>query len=238
MYRSRFRSTGPLISAIDICCGSIPDFLSDSHHYLQTHPLSSPFQNPQFEGFLWADLFFVAYELHGLTYMLDLHIQRPSTIGPAQREFFEDTWAAVQHALADFPYPHDVGITRSIVYFRQHCWRTAALLYCNMALRSWDRSSGMIKSMVEQLISALRESDLSSTWFPYPDVLLWVLSMGSFGAYATAERSWLVLELRSVVKILGLQKFEDVEALLKSLLYRDSTFQAPLRTLWHEIASR
>lgn len=237
MYRTRFRSTGPLISAIDICCGRTPEFLSDSRHYLRNHPLSSPFRNPQFEGFLWGDLFSVAYELHGLTYMLDLHMERPSAIRPIHREFFEDTWAAVQHSLADFPYPHAVGIIKSVMYLRQHCWRMATLLYCNMALRSWDRSSGMIKSMVEQLISALRESDLSSIWNPFPDVLVWVLSMGSFAADATAESDWLVLELRSVVKILGLQRFEDLEALLKSLLYRDSTFQAPLRTLWKEIAS-
>ena len=233
MYRSRFRNdNGPLISAIDICNTSTSEFL-DRIHDIQTHPLRSPFQDNRFETFLCRELFLAASELQGLTYILDLYVRQPNRISSIQLEFFEDTFAAVQHALISFPQVFATGNT--VIYFRQHCWRLAALIYFNMAIRKWDLASGLVKSFIDQLISALRETDLSSAWASFSDVLLWVLFIGSCGAGAKFERGWLVLEFRRVVRLLGLQSVKDIEELLKSFLYRESIFQRLLCTLLEEI---
>lgn len=237
MYRSRFRNDGPLISAIDICNDCAEEFLVNPYQYLRSHPLNSPFRNPQFEAFLCRRTRPIAYEIHGLTYMLDLHIRQPNKLGALEREFFEDTFAAVQHSLADLPYPHTVGVITSVAFYRQHCWRLAALLYCNMALRTWERSAGMIRLMVTQLILSLQKSDPSSAWPGYSEVLLWIFSMGSFAASTAAERLWLVQGLRCVTRMLCLQSHQDLEALLMSFLYRQSTFKNEVLTIWEEINS-
>ena len=235
MYKSRFRSGGALISAIDICNGCAPDFLADPERYMQIHPLVSPFQNSKFETFLWGELFSASCDLHGLTYMLDLYKRWPSRIDSFQREYFEDTFAGVQHELVSFPYPTTTGGVKSTIFYRQHCWRIAALLYFNVALRTWDPASGMIRMMVEQLILALRKSDIWSMWSPFSDILLWILFIGSCGAWSNIERDWLLLELRTIVRILNLRSLEEFETLLKSFLYRESTYHEPLCYIWDEL---
>jgi Fungal specific transcription factor domain len=235
MYKSRFRENGPLVSAVDICSRSASDVLPSNRRYLSTRPLSSPFQSTKLEAFLWEELFSTACELHGLTYMLDLYVQQPSKIGPIQREFFEDSFAAVQYSLVAFPYPTDFSIMKSTTYFRQHSWRIAAMIYFNSAIRTWDRASDMVRSMVAQLISSLRVSDTYSMWSTFPEVLLWIVFMGSSAAWDRVERAWLVFELRYGVNLLGLRSIDELEELLKSFLYRKSMLHASLCTIWQEI---
>jgi hypothetical protein len=48
---------------------------------------------------------------------------------------------------------------------------------------------------------------------------------------------WLILELKEVVRYLDLRSLEDVEMLLKTFLYRESTFHRSLCEIWEEINS-
>src|SRR5271170_6798964 len=105
MYKSRFRENGPLVSAVDVCNKSESALFLGSQGYKVTNRPRSPFQNKYFKSFLCGDLFSTVCELEGLTYMLDFHARQPSKTGPIQREFFEDTYAAVQRSLVSFPIP-------------------------------------------------------------------------------------------------------------------------------------
>ncbi len=170
-----------------------------------------------------SNLFFIACDLHGSTYILDLNYRQPNLISALQRELFKDTFAAVPHAIVLFSYPEDVGI-KSAAYYRQHSWRIAALIYVNCALRTWYITSPAIKAMVAELVSALRASDLNNFWHEFPEVLVWVLFIGVIGAWDKLDRGWILLELRHGIGLLGLTSLEELEELLKSLLYPECMY--------------
>jgi hypothetical protein len=235
MYRSRFREKGQLISAVDICSRPMSDLLPSIQYCTSKVSTSSPFQNTIFETFLYGELFSTACELKGLTYILDLYIRHPSKIGPFQREFFEDTYAVTQYSLVSFPYPTTIDSTTSIIYYRQHCWRLAALIYFNIAIRCWRQASDMITSLVDQLISSLQVANLPSMWSDSPEVLLWMVFVGRCAARDKINSDWLLLAVRHGVRLLNLRSGDKFEGLLKSLLYRESIFRGPLYTTWQEI---
>lgn len=239
MYRSRFREEGPLISAVDVCNKSESELFPDSQRQvsptISTTTLRSPFQNPKFENLLWGELFSAACEMHGLSYMLDLYLRQPNKIGAIQREFFEDTYAGVQHALVSFPYPTDTGTIQSTAYYHQNCWRLAAMIYLNTAIRAFNPISIMVQAFVTKLISSLRLSDLSSMWSSFPEVLIWIAFMGRCVAMNEGERFFFSSILRDGKNLLDLNTASDLEDLLQPLLYREVVFGGKLRTIWEEI---
>jgi hypothetical protein len=194
--------------------------------------IGSPFYNSRFEKFLWRTLFLTACDLQFMTHLLDLHKREPSKIGTIEREFFEDTYAAAQHLLISLPHPVDL-LNKSTMYYRQNCWRMAALLYFNMAIRQCP-TPNLLKSMTSRLIESFQESDTSMAWGSFSDILLWVLVMGCFASWDKTEKGWFVLELRRVVRILDLHSVEEMECSLSAFLYRSSIFHEPLRELWDE----
>lgn len=239
MYRSRFREYGPLISAVDVCNRSESELFPNSQRQVSptvgTSPLGSPFQNTKFETFLWGELFSAACELHGLSYMLDLYIQRPNKIGAIQREFFEDTFAGVQHNLISFPYPTDTDTIQSIAYYRQNCWRLAAMIYLNTAIRVFNPISVMVQSLVTKLIPSLRLSDLSSMWSSFPKVLMWMAFMGRCVAMNESERYFFSSLLKQGKRLLDLNTASELQDLLQPLLYREVVFGGRLRMIWEEV---
>jgi hypothetical protein len=236
MYKSRFRMHGKsLISVTDVCNGLGSEFLRKDPRYQRPNPLHRVLQRSKFAIFLWDELFSIACDMHGLSYMLDLHFREPGRIGSIEREFFEDTFAAVQHSLVSFPLPTP-DIETSVMYYRQHCWRLGGFVYFNTAIRQWEPGSGPLRFLTSQLIEALQESDLSSKWGPtFSEILLWILFTGYCGAQADFEKGWFALEMRRVVNVLDLKSLEDTEALLRSLLWRDVSHREILRQLWEEI---
>ena len=214
MYKSRFReryTSGPIL------------FLDQ---------FGSPFNNDRFEKFLWKTLFQTACDLQFLTHILELHKREPSKIGATEREYFEDTYASVQHRLVSLPHPVDI-LSKSIAYYRQNCWRMAALLYLNIGIRQ-SPTPNLLKSMTSRLIESFQESDMSQGWAPFSDILLWILCMGCCGSWDETEKGWFVLELRRVVRMLGLHSLDELESRLQAFLYRSSVLQEPLRKLWND----
>ena len=232
MYSSRFRQNGALISAPDICNGLGQKFLAKDHHYHSDSHLPSPFPTHKFERFLPKDLFSVACDMHGLTFILDFHARNPKRIGVVEREFFEDTYVASQIALVAFPYPTPDA---SMSSYRHHCWRMAALIYFNTAVRKWEKETGALKDLTSQLINALQSSNLSESWSPFCDVLLWVLFLGHCGALAEMEKGWFALEIKRALRALDVRTFEKFEGVLGLFLYRITTFHNALLNLWKEV---
>jgi Fungal specific transcription factor domain len=195
------------------------------------HPRNgSPFENSLLESFLWEQLFSVACDLHAVSFLLDEHSQKRSTFSASTIEYFEDSFAAAQHGIAAFPHPTD-SIDRSVMYYRQNCWRVAAFIYLNTATRELP-NGGIMKVAMDRLAESLHHSDLSSTWFPYQDILLWVLFMGSCGAMNDLEKRWFVLEFQRVARSLNLNSVEEAHALLRTQLWRTCKLDEPLRDVW------
>ena len=232
MYNSRFRRNDALISGKDICDGLGPRFIAKDRQSRSTVPLPSPFDNQSFEHFLSKYSFCIACDVKDLSYVLDFHDLYPQKIGAIEREYFEDTYAASQHALAAIAWPSP-GATKSI--YREHCWRVATLIYFNTGIRNWQRCTGVLSGLIRELTNSLHCSDLSAAWSPFSDVLLWVLFLGHFGAYTGMEKGWFGLEISRVMTILDVESFEHLESILKQFLYRDSIYRGPLVELWEEI---
>jgi hypothetical protein len=201
----------------------------------------NPFMTKQFETFLAPKAFSTACDLFFLSHILDLHIYEPHRFGPTQCEYFEDTFASAQHALAAMPYSSGLPV-RSVALHQQHCWRIAALIYFNTALR-YSPSPSLLKSMTKRLIEALRDSDTSTAWYPSEDVLLWIYFMGYVGCtdlYVGSkdvfERRWFMEETRRVAKILGLKSCDEMGTKLRQMLFREVSHQESLQKLWLDFA--
>jgi hypothetical protein len=237
MYSSRFRPPNHRISATLVC--SLPAhvlFPFPTHRIsLQHHP--SPFPNRTFEMFLCGELFNIACDLHSLSYMLDLNAQHPHQLESVHREFFEDTYAAALHGLVSFNQPHEQygAAVPTAAYWRQHAWRVAGMIYLNTAIREWDTPMHPTNTMIAELISSLRNADMASIWASIPEVLLWLLFVGTCGTWDRLDRGWLLHELRYGVHVLKLESIEQLEELLKSMLFVDSMGSRYLDIIWREL---
>lgn len=214
MYKSRFREP------------------SSHELLLRLVGSGSPFISRKLEDFCRKPLFNIAADLLHLTNLLDLHDREPHRIGLTEREYFEDTFAACQNGLASFPHPHSIFL-KSVMLYRQECFRLAAFIYFNSGIRV-SPSPKFLKTMTTALIEAFQESDLSSMWQPYPDILLWILFMGYCGSWDQLEKGWFVQESRRVIRFLNLKGWREMENLLMLFLYRSCSYQELLHTLWKE----
>ncbi|KAE9381158.1 hypothetical protein N431DRAFT_490595 [Stipitochalara longipes BDJ] len=236
MYKSRFLGNGSRITALDII-NPVPEAYLDASSSLPGSAARSPFLNDIFENFLCENLFIIACNLHAMTHVLEMVSRQPSKMGTLQREAFEDTYCASKHAIASFPRPDDTELINSYAYFRQHSWSVAAMIYINCSLRTWDIASPPIISMVSELISSLKQSDLDSMWSNSPEVLVWILFVGATASWERLDRGWILLELRHGIEILYLKRHEELEELLKSLLYPECMLRETLREIWEGIFS-
>lgn len=233
-YKSRFLVSESQISSEGVMDLAMQAYLEDTS-YIPIELSMSPFQNNKFEVFLCGELFPIACKLHALTSILDRSCQKPNKIGPIEREFFEDIFCAVQRMLVMFPQPGDPGVVLSTTYYRQNSWRVAAIIYCVCVLRSWDVASLPTRTIASELVKALRSSDIQSMWFDSPEVLVWMLVNGAIVAWDKLDRGWFLIELRYGIGYLGLKSPEELEELLKSLLYCEDVSRAELRGIWEEI---
>ncbi|PMD42743.1 hypothetical protein L207DRAFT_581395 [Hyaloscypha variabilis F] len=232
MYNSRFRENGVQVSAIEICNKGADELFPANRRYVALQPASSPFRNNSFETFLWGELFSIACDLHMLSYMLDLNARHPRKLGSVQREYFEDTYAAVLHALAAFQYPDDIGVMKTAAYYRQHAWRLAAIMYVKSGIRGWDKVMHPIKAANNEYISALHALDLENLWVSMPEILVWLLFIGTCGTWDGVELSWMLVELRRGTRLLDIKSAQELEKLLKSMLLTNSLKERHLYVIW------
>ncbi|KAH7333478.1 hypothetical protein BKA65DRAFT_480018 [Rhexocercosporidium sp. MPI-PUGE-AT-0058] len=207
--------------------------VSSQNLILRSLVLHPPFTHTRLEEFCYAPLFSIASDLRHLTNLLELHDRDPDRMGIDECEYFEDTFAATQYAIVSYPHPENMLIQDTAVY-RQECFRRAAFLYFNTALRL-PPSVAMIKTITSALIEALQESELSSLWQPYPDILLWVLFMGHCGASDPFDEGWFVQEIKRLARFLQLSNAEEMENLMLEILYRNTVYQKGMRELWDDL---
>ena len=223
------------MSAVDVCNKTATELFPGNQRYVSLPPAGSPFPNNKFETFLWGELFYTACDLHRLSYMLNLNRLHPTKLGSIQREYFEDTYAAVQHSLASFAYPDDVGVMKTVAYNRQHSWRIAAIIYLRTGIRELDRASHPVGSMNTEFNVSLQASDLDSLLTSFPEVFVWLLFVGTCDTWDGMERSWMLHELRRGIRFLRIESSRQLEELLKSMLFVDNMRARHLDVIWQEL---
>jgi hypothetical protein len=72
-------------------------------------------------------------------------------------------------------------------------------------------------------------------WVTSPEVLMWMLFMGTCVVVNGADRDWFLLELRHGASLLDLINIDQFKALLQSFLYRECIYKEYLRQTWEEM---
>lgn len=203
----------------------------DSPTTLSNSVMGSPFLNRELQDFLWAPLFTAAVGLQSISNLIDERLQTGSehSLPREKTEWCEDTFAATQHRIVSFPHP-DQQMVKSAMHFRQNCWRCAAFIYFNTALRTTP-ASGLIQLAVERLIDSLQHSEPWTGWTPHSHILLWILFMGFVGAASETEKGLFRLEFRRVLVQLQLPTTEEVHRVLRVQVWRDVPLTKDLKDI-------
>lgn len=202
-----------------------------SQSRLDRPSLSRPFSSPDLKDFLHDSLYSVACDLQSLSLILDEKLRNNLQSPPKdEMEYFEDTFAASQWALADFPHPAE-QVDKSVMYYRQHCWRCAAFIYFNTAIR-YSPNPGLLREATSRLSDSLHKSEVWSGWEYQSNILIWVLFMGLIGSLTDTERGLFQLEFRRAIRDMKIVSFEQAHGVLRQQLWRDTVLERPLRDVW------
>lgn len=191
--------------------------------YPQTTGLSQSLQR----FFANSPLFTVASDLQALSLTLEVKAREDGSLPSEDIIHYEDKFAAIQYGIADFPYlEHDFDT--SVWYYRQNCWRNAAFIYLNTAIRT-SPSRALLRSATDRLISSLKKSELGQWWGTHSDILLWVLSMALNGDFEDDERGPFELQFRQLISHMGLPSFKNLKEVLKQQMWKDSILDQALK---------
>ena len=92
-----------------------------------------------------------------------------------------------------------------------------------------------MKELTTEIIMSLRKSDQAAMWFTYPEVLVWILFVGACGALDPVGRGWFLVELTQGTILLDIRRKEELEALLRSLLFTECMQRPYLDRIWREL---
>jgi hypothetical protein len=120
---------------------------------------------------------------------------------------------------------------QSVMYFRQNCWRCAAFIYLNTAVRTAPYP-GIMKHATSRMVSSLQQSESWTLWAPFPHILLWVLFMGFCGSSADSEKNLFKLQFQGTAREMRLTSTEEIRDLFKKQLWRDTVLWAKLKEGW------
>ncbi|KNG82982.1 hypothetical protein ANOM_009112 [Aspergillus nomiae NRRL 13137] len=116
------------------------------------------------------------------------------------------------------------------------CIRLACLLFHNGTIWEFYPQLGPV---FPKPISALRlalATTIPAGFFQMlPEVLIWVLFIGTWSSQLLPERTFFVTELAAAVRRQGIQSWQELRSLLLNFFYVDRIHQAALRGLWDEI---
>lgn len=189
--------------------------------------------SPSLQEFLSAPLSRVARALQMLSNLLDDQSGGElitKSLPQQDIDYYEDMFAAVQHGIADFPYPENY-IDDSVAYYRQNCWRNASFIYLNTVVRGAP-TKALIGAATGRLIDSLTKSDLWTGWVPHTGVLMWVLFMGLHGSTEDVEKSLFALQFQRLIRDTGLLSFEQIREGMQQQLWRGSALDQPLKDAW------
>ena len=186
------------------------------------HPsIGSPFPNRELQDFLWEPLWAAAIDLQSMSYQIDERMARggDAPLSREKTEWNEDTFAATQHRLVSFLHPEQ-QMVKSVMYYRQDCWRCAAYIYFNVVVRVAP-AQGIIKFAIARLIESLQNSEPWTGWAPHTNILLWIILQGIIGASSDTEKGLFQLEFRRLLRQLGLSTAEEIRDVLRMQVWRD-----------------
>ena len=107
-----------------------------------------------------------------------------------------------------------------------------ALYMVTQPVTTISSSAAFTHSMVAQLKEALERSDLSSSWAPTCELLLWVLFIGAQFSQRCAEWPWFVSHVSRTSKALGLVSCSQMREVLLGFYYFEEYCDGTLVAVW------
>jgi hypothetical protein len=117
-----------------------------------------------------------------------------------------------------------------------NCCRLSAQIYANIVLRKMELGYAVLPHLANNLNNTLCQTDLNSMWEDRAELLTWCLFQGGAVAMESGIRKWYVSHLVPCSKLLGLQAWNDVLALLEKFLWVSPELERHCKPLWYEIA--
>jgi hypothetical protein len=189
-------------------------------------PLATSFLNSEIRQFLSVAFLHLLQRLRRLVIYLELALENPSLIKPTDNDLF----IHFEHQLLSLPYSR-WGLSATEI---QECVRIATFVYCEIRVFKFLQFPfiGVVESGLRE---ALIRADLDYFIASAPELLLWVLFIGSEGAKGHPSRTWYLSRLANVGQYLMLSSWEDARDLLKGFFYVDRVVATPLEQLWNEV---
>ncbi|OAP57263.1 hypothetical protein AYL99_08001 [Fonsecaea erecta] len=145
----------------------------------------------------------------------------------------------IQHTLLSLPSHIDLpSAARSQPIYEPT--RLAILIYSLTVIFPIPAQTAPITILTRQLKTALRESDMRSSWSSSHQaqrLLMWILVIGGVAARdVPEERLWFIAALGRLSAQLGIKRFEDLKkTVLKRILWLDRACDDAGKRLWAEI---
>lgn len=119
---------------------------------------------------------------------------------------------------------------------KEESCRLALLIFWFSNYQVGAPDSALNRTLTAQLKTALQGSDLKSLWGPYYQLLTWVLMLGAFISAGQRERPWFVMNLAKVSRVLKLQEWSEVRALLLKFYYLERIYAKGMQDIWEEVS--
>ncbi|KIW58095.1 hypothetical protein PV05_02645 [Exophiala xenobiotica] len=117
---------------------------------------------------------------------------------------------------------------------KEEACRLSLLIFWFTNYQMSQPDSALNRTLTAQLKAALQASDMKGLWGPYHELLAWVLLLGAFISAGQRERPWFVLNLAKVTRVLRLQDWADVRAVLLKYFYLDRIYAKGMEASWEE----
>lgn len=172
-----------------------------------------------------AFLFHLGHFCRLVTYN-EMAQRQPTLIKPTDNDMF----ILFEHQLLSLPY--DIWALPATQI--QECVRITILIYSN--IRIWKFASfPFVGALVSFLREALIKADFEYFMTSAPELLFWVLFVGSAGAKGHVSRTWYLTHLAKAAEYLRLHNWSEVRTLVTQFFYVDRVVDTPLEELWDEV---
>lgn len=186
---------------------------------------------------LGTELWQILLDLNQFTAFVSYYHSRQNEIGPEQSASFEHWNSNLEYRLLSYS-PPELGINICDNKFKE-ALRIAAVLWINTGLWTFPLSTSLVRSMTGHLVKVLVESDLGSWRARFPDMLLWILVIGTCCTPAEgSRRAFLLGHLNFITTLRGFKSKEDIVKVLRSFIYMDGAYASSLTVLWRDIAEK
>jgi hypothetical protein len=117
---------------------------------------------------------------------------------------------------------------------KQEACRIALLIFWNANYLVGRPESALFRRLTILLKAALETSDLQHFWDPHFELLMWVLFLGAHISAGQRERPWFAMNLARGARLVKLDNWADVRAILLRYFYIDRVYQKSFEEAWQE----